>query len=92
MFKYIALALVIATASVEAKGEPSCNDIRKMVFEKCDANDDKKITWKEAKKCGAPRKFKPEFMDVAGKDRAVDGKEFMGKCKEMMGKGKGKKE
>ena len=72
-------------AQVEAEG-PSCKRIAKAVWKHCDADKDGKITWKEASGCGAPDDFKPAFDHVAGKDGAVDHKEFMGACKAHGGK------
>ena len=60
--------------NLNAKGGPDGGD-------GCDGDDDGKITWGEAKACGAPKSFKPAFLHVAGKDKAVDHGEFMAACK-----------
>ena len=86
MFKTLALALIVATASAakaRQDGPPadmSCHDVAMAIGEKCDANGNEKISWKEAKACGAPREFKPEFDRVAGADGQVDYDEFMAEC------------
>ena len=85
MFKYLALALVLATANAahinsQKDDGPTCKEIAMKIKEKCDTNDNDKISWKEARACGAPKKFKEDFLRVAGKDKQVDFKEFMGEC------------
>ena len=87
MFKYLALALVLATtqaAFVSQEDGPSCDDVARQIKEHCDKNDNDKISWKEAKACGAPKEFKKEFLRVAGEDKQVDYKEFMKECRKHM--------
>ena len=63
-----------------------------MIYEKCNQGaEDGKISWKEASDCGAPADMKDDFMDVAGKDKAVDEDEFLGECKRQMAKHRGGK-
>ena len=84
MFKYLALALVIATteaAFTSQEDGQSCHDVAVMIGEKCDKNGNEKISWKEAKACGIPKEFKKEFMRVAGKDKEVSYDEFMAECR-----------
>ena len=82
MFKYLILAL--ATASAAFQEGPSCHDVAMQIGEKCDKNGNEKISWKEAKACGAPREMKAEFDRVAGKDGEVDYDEFMAECQKHM--------
>lgn len=89
MFKLIVL-LVASTSAVKIQqkqpgggmdGPPSCGEIAKMIYEKCNqGEDDRKISWKEAKGCGAPEEAKKDFMNAAGEDRQVDLPEFMAMC------------
>jgi len=59
------------------QGMPSLEDMVDGLFKQCDANDDKKISWKEATACGAPAAFKPEFEAAAGDDGEVDKAELI---------------
>ena len=72
------------SGSTGGKG-PSCDDIEQGLFKHCDADGDDHITWTEAVKCGAPKKFKPQFEAVAGKDGAVSRDEFAEECAKHMG-------
>ena len=81
MFKTLLLALATVQAvKLQQEDGPSCHDVAMAIGEKCDANGNEKISWKEAKACGAPREFKPEFDRVAGADGQVDYDEFMAEC------------
>ena len=54
-----------------------------MIYKKCNQGaDDGKISWREARDCGAPRKYKDDFHAVAGDDKKIDNAEFMAECKE----------
>merc|ERR1712167_16371 len=61
-----------------------CAKIWGAITHHCDKDHDDHITWKEARGCGAPKKFKPAFEHVAGKDGKVDEGEFMAACKKHM--------
>ena len=67
-------------AEVEAEEDMDCGDIADKIYEHCDKNGDHGISWKEARGCGAPKKWKPAFLHVAGKDGIVDRKEFVDAC------------
>ena len=84
MFKFLVLALASASAVKLEQEGPSCHDIAMQIGEKCDVNNNEKISWKEAKKCGMPREMKPEFDRVAGADGQVDYDEFMAECQKHM--------
>ena len=49
--------------------QDTCADVGQKILDHCDKNDDHKISWKEAKKCGAPKKWKKKFMKIAGADK-----------------------
>ena len=66
-------------AEEETQGQ--CGDMADQIYEHCDQNGDHGIDWKEASDCGAPKKWKPAFEHVAGKDGIVDRKEFVAACK-----------
>ena len=88
MFKYLILAVAAVSATktknhTEQEDGPSCHDVAMMIGEKCDKNDNEKISWKEAKACGMPREMKPEFDRVAGADGQVDYDEFMAECQKQ---------
>merc|ERR1711894_347248 len=58
-----------------------CKKVAAKVWKHCDKDGDKHLSWKEASGCGAPKKVKPAFLHVAGKDGLVAHKEFMAACK-----------
>jgi hypothetical protein len=80
--------LVATTAAVRIssleQGGPSCDDIWGMVTKHCDGDHDGSISWKEARKCGAPKQAKGDFDDAAGSDGEVDKDEFMEECHKHM--------
>merc|ERR1712166_805704 len=88
--KFSLIALVGATAAIKIRssksdgpssgGPPSCEDIGEHILKKCDSSENRKISWKEAVVCGAPKDFKGEFLKVAGKDAEVDMGEFVKVC------------
>jgi hypothetical protein len=39
------------------------------------------ISWREAKRCGAPKKWRKRFLRIAGADKKIDGKEFLSACR-----------
>ena len=85
MFKYLILAVAAVSATqTQTEEGPSCHDVAMQIGEKCDKNGNEKISWKEAKACGAPREMKAEFDRVAGKDGEVDYDEFMAECQKHM--------
>ena len=61
--------------------QDTCADVGQKILDHCDKNDDHKISWKEAKKCGAPKKWKKKFMKIAGADKQIDQGEFLGACR-----------
>ena len=67
-------------AEVEVTGPP-CKRMAHHIWKHCDANGDKTISWKEAKGCGAPAQFKPQFTKAAGKDGELSRNEFMKACR-----------
>jgi len=71
------------------QGPPTIDDHINRIFNKCDGNDDNKITWKEARACGAPKKFKAEFLKAAGTDKAVDRAELKAFFRAVMAPPKG---
>jgi hypothetical protein len=68
----------LAEVSVEGG---HCKRMAAAIWKHCDKDGDKHISWGEAKACGAPPAWKPKFLEVAGKDKEVDHKEFMDACK-----------
>lgn len=82
--KFAALIATAAAVKIEG-GQPTCGQIAKHVFNTCDGNGNGSITWGEARKCGAPKEWKGEFLRVAGDDKAVDRGEFMTECRRHLG-------
>merc|ERR1712166_313626 len=92
--KFSLIALVGATAAIKIRssksdgpssgGPPSCEDIGEHILKQCDSSENRKISWKEAVVCGAPKDFKGEFLKVAGKDAEVDMSEFVKVCEAHM--------
>jgi hypothetical protein len=83
----VATTAAVRISSLEQGGPPSCDDIWGMVTKHCDGDKDGSISWKEARKCGAPKQAKGDFDDAAGSDGEVDKDEFMEECdKHMKGK------
>merc|ERR1712195_251357 len=88
--KFSLIALVGATAAIKIRssksdgpssgGPPSCEDIGKHILKQCDSSENRKISWKEAVVCGAPKDFKGEFLKVA----EVDMGEFVKVCEAHM--------
>jgi len=69
----------------ESKGEPKCQDIGEMIYEKCNkGKNDGKISLKEAQDCGLPKEDEGDFLRVAGKDGNVDEDEFLAECRKHM--------
>jgi hypothetical protein len=79
--------LISATAAIKIQSEagPSCGQIADHIYDQCDGNGDHGISWGEARKCGAPKAWKSEFLRVAGEDGIVDRAEFVGECRKHMG-------
>ena len=79
--------LISATAAIKIQSEqgPSCGQIADHIYDQCDSNGDHGISWGEARKCGAPKQWKSEFLRVAGEDGIVDRAEFVGECRKHMG-------
>jgi len=71
-------------AETEEEGKPSCGQMWTMIRTHCDSDDDKTISWKEARACGAPKDAKAGFLHFAGKDGKVDKGEFMDICHKHM--------
>ena len=93
--KFTTLTLLVAATSAirisqpngPPKGNPQeqCAQMAGMIYEHCNQGaDDRKISLKEARDCGIPKEHEAEFIEVAGKDGAVDEGEFMGACMEHM--------
>lgn len=89
--KFTTLTLLVAATSAIRISQPAggpkeqCQKVGEMIYEKCNqGKNDGKIDLKEAQDCGIPKKHEAEFLEVAGKDGAVDEKEFMAACMSEM--------
>jgi hypothetical protein len=65
----------------EGLAQDQCEDVGEQILKQCDKNGDDMISWGEARKCGAPKKYRGEFLKIAGADKKVDGKEFLSACR-----------
>ena len=67
-------------AEVEEEGAP-CGRIANHIYRACDSNSDGSLTWAEARGCGAPRRFRPQFEAAAGSDHELSRAEFVSACR-----------
>ena len=61
--------------------QDQCEDVGEQILKHCDKDGNDQISWKEAKRCGAPKQWKNKFLKIAGADKEIDGKEFLGACR-----------